>query len=229
MHYFWGPQEDGSYATGRRKIKSQHKCTSDELGVGDEEKSKFMPTLESEVTLTKTYQKKFHCIGEEDMYVFGEFNSNQASLLNIQLRKCNKVDNPDVECKPDEEILEYFRNKFVLIKFNQVRFEQSKFGPEAIVRESKLMWNFVNTQAQVSLPHQLSQTQLYLQDAVINLDDLTELADASIFKLDQLPSSSYEKDYSAQFDFTVQINPSQIVISRDGYTFLDLLSDIGGI
>ena len=22
MHYFWGPQEDGSYATGRRKIKS---------------------------------------------------------------------------------------------------------------------------------------------------------------------------------------------------------------
>ena len=44
-----------------------------------------------------------------------------------------------------------------------------------------------------------------------------------------LPIKSYEKDYDIQVDITFEMNMDQLVISRDGYTILDWLSDIGGI
>ena len=68
-----------------------------------------------------------------------------------------------------------------------------------------------------------------MQDEAINLDELTELENAEIFKLELDPLRPYEKDYIAQMDFTVEMNLSQMQIARAGYTFLDWLSDIGGM
>ena len=68
-----------------------------------------------------------------------------------------------------------------------------------------------------------------MQDNPINLDEITELDDASVFKLESQPLRTYEKDYNVQMDFTIEMNLSQRVVARDGYTFLDYLSDIGGI
>ena len=55
------------------------------------------------------------------------------------------------------------------------------------------------------------------------------MADDTIFKVDELAARSYEKDYVAQLDITFEVNVNQLVIARDGYTFLDFLSDIGGM
>lgn len=82
---------------------------------------------------------------------------------------------------------------------------------------------------QTLIPYKVSTTQLFLQDKMINLDDLTELADSRIFKLDQLPTKSYEKDFDTQMDITIEMNRNQLVIARDGYTVLDYFSDIGGM
>ena len=49
----------------------------------------------------------------------------------------------------------------------------------------------------MSNPYTISQTQLFLQDEAINLDDITELADDTIFKIEELTARSYEKDYVA--------------------------------
>ena len=78
-------------------------------------------------------------------------------------------------------------------------------------------------------PFRVTQTLLSLQDEVINLDDLTELADDTIFQLEEMTVRSYEKDLHTQMDITVEMNLSELVVSRDGYTFLDYLSDIGGM
>ena len=58
------------------------------------------------------------------------------------------------------------------------------------------MWLPVNSQVQQTTPFKVLTTQLYLQDMFINLDDLTELQDESIFKLEMLPLKPYEKDYN---------------------------------
>ena len=92
-------------------------------------------------------------------------------------------DRPD--CKKDEEITKFLKNKFLLLIFNQVRFDSRYFGEEAIIPESKINWVPVNTQIQQTIPFKVSTTELFLQDVkTINLDDLTELADNSIFKLE---------------------------------------------
>ena len=61
------------------------------------------------------------------------------------------------------------------------------------------------------------------------MDDLTELEDASIFRLDAEPIRSYEKDFDVELDIQVEMNLNQVQIARDGYTLLDFFSDIGGI
>ena len=61
------------------------------------------------------------------------------------------------------------------------------------------------------------------------MDELTELEDASIFKLDLMPMKPQEKDYNVQMDISIEMNLSQRVVARAGYTFLDYLSDIGGM
>ena len=63
----------------------------------------------------------------------------------------------------------------------------------------------------------------------MNLDDLTELEDTSVFRLESLPTKSYEKDNDVQLDITVEMNLNQLVIAREGYTMLDFLSDTGGM
>ncbi len=64
---------------------------------------------------------------------------------------------------------------------------------------------------------------------MINLDDMTALEDNRVFRMEQMPNYSYEKDTQTQIDISIEMNLSQYAISRDGYTFLDWLGDIGGM
>ena len=61
------------------------------------------------------------------------------------------------------------------------------------------------------------------------MDDLTELEDASVFSLESSSVFSYEKDRVTQMDILIEMNLDEMTIARDGYTFLDYLSDIGGM
>ena len=43
-----------------------------------------------------------------------------------------------------------------------------------------------------------------------------------------MPDRSYEKDYNAQYDLTIEMNLDALKYKREGYHFLDFASDIGG-
>ena len=113
--------------------------------------------------------------------------------------------------------------------YNQIRFNSFKYGQESISRESHMKWLGINTQQQITIPFEVRTTKLLLQDEVINLDEITELEDETVFHLEQMPQRSYEKDEDVQLDITVEMNLNQLVIARDGYTLLDFISDIGGM
>lgn len=61
------------------------------------------------------------------------------------------------------------------------------------------------------------------------MNDLTELEDARLFKLEPLPLRTYEKDKIAWMDVTIEMNLDLRVVARDGYKIVDFLSDIGGM
>ena len=88
----------------------------------------------------------------------------------------------------------------------------------------------MNTQIQQTIPFKISSTRVLLQDhTFINLDDLTELEDASIFKVELKPVQPFEKEKYVQQDITVERNLDQQLIARNGYTIFDYFSDIGGM
>lgn len=91
------------------------------------------------------------------------------------------------------------------------------------------MWLPINSQQRQTTKFQVSTTKLFLQDEIVNLDDFTELSDESIFKLELLPMQPYEEDLVTLMDITVEMNLDLRVVARNGYTFLDYLSDIGGM
>ena len=75
----------------------------------------------------------------------------------------------------------------------------------------------------------MTKTEVSLQDKDANLDDLTLLQDDSIFEIELKRSRTYEKGYDVQMDITVEMNLNLKTVDRTRYTFLDLLSDVGGI
>ena len=68
-----------------------------------------------------------------------------------------------------------------------------------------------------------------MQDELINLDDLTELQDASVFKIEMETERSYERDLETIQDIRIEMNRDLTRIVREGYTVLDWISDVGGM
>ena len=132
-------------------------------------------------------------------------------------------------CKSEAEITAFFRDKWLLFLKNQIRFDQGEYGESSIKKESLMGWHSINTQYQMTIPFKVTKTQLDLQDLHIDLDDLTELTSEYPFKLEQMPTVTYEKDDIVQMEFTVEINSDLLSIERHGYTMIDLLSDVGGV
>ena len=81
---------------------------------------------------------------------------------------------------------------------------------------------------QETTPFKVLQTKLELQDYIINMDELTEIEDFSPFKVEEMSKMPYEKDDFTRQDVTIEMNLDLRVISRDGYTLLDWVSDVGG-
>ena len=90
-----------------------------------------------------------------------------------------------------------------------MRFDTRYYDSESIIRESKIIWVPINTQIQQTIPFKISTTEVILQDALINLDDLTELNNDSVFKMEQKPVMPYEKETYVRMDITVEMNLNQ--------------------
>ena len=60
------------------------------------------------------YQRKFRCLDEKDLYIRGNFNTANTSNIRVLLQKCRGK----AYCKSEEEIIDYFRGKFMLVYMN---------------------------------------------------------------------------------------------------------------
>ena len=122
----WGIKPDGKVFTERKRLPS-HVCTKDELGIevgeetvssdlGSDDKVRFFKAHPQAESYPKLYRKKFICLDKENLEVFGDYSSTNARQLNVQLIKC--AGGPEMGCKTDEQIISYFRNKWILLYYN---------------------------------------------------------------------------------------------------------------
>ena len=114
------------------------------------------------------YQKKFICLKQEDLVLWGDFASEESRQFNIDFVKCNTTEHDD--CKTDKQVEEYVRDKYLLILSNQVKFVNSQYGEKSVVPRTNLQWSRFNSQMKVTLPFKVTQTSLDLQDLLLDLD-----------------------------------------------------------
>ena len=92
----------------------------------------------------------------------------------MTLKKCHKRD----DCKSEEEVAEFMKDKFMLLLSNQIRFDSSQYYEDSVIRESRLLWLNTSNKSQLEQTFYVKKTKINLQDLAIDLDHYTELVDS---------------------------------------------------
>ena len=74
-HYGWGYGE--GIGSGSKQL-DYHWCSDEELGMAQGPNTVIYPILESSMAEVTTYRKKFKCINNEDLHIWGDYNSAKA-------------------------------------------------------------------------------------------------------------------------------------------------------
>jgi len=114
----WGYLDDGDEYIYEEKYLELHLCTKQELGL-EGENSIFLPIKESSAEELELMTGKMLCLAEEDAYVYGNFNSDNARMLYIEIKKCVGLDS----CADENEIKNHFRGKYLNLMNNRKRFD----------------------------------------------------------------------------------------------------------
>ena len=75
---------------------------------------------------------------DEQANVRGNFNSASVEHLHLYFKKCDIRER--ATCKNDTEIQEFTNNLFYIHIHNSVRFQQTGYNDETLVKESRLVW-----------------------------------------------------------------------------------------
>ena len=75
----------------------------------------------------------------------------------------------------------------------------------------------------------MTRSYVNFQDLLINLDEVTDLSDSSLFDTNQLPWRAYEYDPSTVTVVTLEMNLDLHIVERNLVTILDFLANIGGL
>lgn len=236
----WGTHEDGEYYYTEDLVET-HMCTEEELGLTGES-SDFYPVIDGAGEELEYMVGRFRCLDREDMHINGHYNADNARMLYIFLKRCINEDDDDhhrrvlkgdkeekIVCADDETIKNYFAGSYIDLMSNRIRFDYRMFGEESLIKESTLVWTAVQTQIQTEMPFKITRTEVQLQDMAVNFDDLTELLDDGVFKLELQQPRPYERFKDTVMAVSFEVNPDLPVLTRNNYTILDVCSDVGGL
>ena len=115
-HYGWGNNATGK-DYGMSYSLQNHFCSDEELGYVQGPKTRAFPVYKHSQRELNNYRKKFKCIDEEDMKIWGDFNSAKAMQLQIKFQMC-----VGTGCKSEQEIKKWLRDKYIVVIYNERRF-----------------------------------------------------------------------------------------------------------
>ena len=104
----WGINEDESIFSNIPDLET-YPCTPEELGLTENDSTRFMPLNEDSRPAVALKQASLVCMKKEDSFIYGDYNSNNARMIRIMVRKC--VDKP--YCKTEKEMKDFFTDKYM--------------------------------------------------------------------------------------------------------------------
>ena len=79
-----------------------------------------MPVHKASKAALEWNKDGFICIDDDQLELFGDWNSEKARTIQISLKRCTG----EAYCKNDEEIDHFLKGKYLLLLYNQIRFDQ---------------------------------------------------------------------------------------------------------
>lgn len=73
------------------------------------------------------------------------------------------------------------KDKILVFAQNKIRFDPTKWGHEAVRKETAFSWLDFSTEVTQDIEFQITQSEIHLQDKLVNFDWLTEIEDSSLF------------------------------------------------
>ena len=96
-------------------------------------------------------------------------------------------------CESEADIRKWLARKYIILLYNQVRFDPEHFLESSKIRESRIVYIPISSQVRNIHPYTLRQSHLELQDHdLIQLDDWTGNFHEDLFNLSQLALLPYE-------------------------------------
>ena len=205
-----------------------HYCTAEELNLEKspvQQANVFFPIAERYERDMEAHNKKFLCLDQENMRLQGDYSSETASLLEVRIEKCVGHD----YCRDEKEIDDFFKaDKYIIMLNNQIRFNSELHNEDSIIKESVLYWMPPDTEGLFRQQYQLRIGESNLQDLIIDLDSVTEFQD-DIFEIKRAQLQPRVKDSNTILFLSFEVLLDLHQISREHFSVLDLMGDIGGV
>ena len=147
--------------------------------------------------------------------------------MSVKFRMCEG----ESYCESKEDIRKWLSRKFIILLYNQIRFDPENFHELTKIEESRISYVPISSQVRNIHPFAVRQTTLELQDHdLIQLDDWTGNSHEDVFRLYSLPLLPYEQPNDGIWaSVTIEMDLDLDAYDRSRYTFFDLLSDVGGL
>ena len=114
------------------------------------------------------------------------------------------------------------------MRTNSKIFQGEEYGENTVKKESSLFYSRLNSQVNQEFSFRVLLSELELQDKAFNFDEVTLESD-DLFTIVPQPVVIQESVDGVISAASFEMSLDMRHIERIGYTFLDLLSDIGGI
>ena len=75
---------------------------------------------------------------------------------------CNEDNDKGILCKSKDEIKEWLSGKYIVLFYNQIRFDPKNFFEESKIKESRISYIPINSQMRQIVPYKVDQSYLSL-------------------------------------------------------------------
>ena len=161
---------DGEDVSFYEQEIENHFCTDEDLGIDKTQNTVMFPLVQYSQAEVLTYRKKFRCIDNDELRIWGDYNSAKAQQIIVRFKMCIGEDN----CESEENIREWLKRKYIVILHNQIRFDSEQYFADSRVPESRIIYIPISSQNREIISFKVQTTNLELQDYdTMMLDEVT--------------------------------------------------------
>ena len=139
--YGWGNSDLG-YEYGSYDLEN-HYCTDEDLGYVPGPNTVIYPIYKKAIPEVNTYKKKFRCVDNKYLKIWGDYNSATAMQISAKFHMCEGKP----ICKTEREIRDWISGMYIVLLYNHIRFKTDEFGEGSVIKEARIKYIPISSQS----------------------------------------------------------------------------------